>query len=89
MANANRAPAIGDIAGAFVDKGAVLDIPFTATDVDGNPIAFTISGLPGFASYLQGEGSVGADGHDTSGGTLRFSPGDGQRGDRQLTNGTV
>ncbi|ROZ61645.1 Ig-like domain-containing protein [Ramlibacter sp. WS9] len=85
VTNANRAPVIGDIAAAFVDKGAVLEIPFTATDIDGNPITFTVSGLPSFATYVQGEGSVGANGRYTSGGTLRFAPGEGQRGDYAIT----
>ena len=31
--NANRAPTIGDIANAFVDAGAVLDIPVPAPRV--------------------------------------------------------
>lgn len=36
--NANRAPEIGDIQNVILDKGAVIEIPVSATDADGNPL---------------------------------------------------
>ncbi|HLF95978.1 MAG TPA: CARDB domain-containing protein, partial [Methylococcaceae bacterium] len=80
VSNANRAPDIGDISNAFVDKGAVLEIPVQAVDADGNPLQLTLSGLPRFASYVQGDASAGQ-----ASGTIRFAPGEGDRGDYVLT----
>src|SRR5678815_383477 len=51
--NANRAPVLGDVVNAFVDRGATLDIPISAVDADGNPLTVTVSGLPSFATYTQ------------------------------------
>ena len=53
VANANRAPQIGDVSNAFVDRGAVLEIPVSASDADGNPVSLSLHGLPSFASYRQ------------------------------------
>src|SRR6185295_9180121 len=79
--NANRAPEIGDIANAFVDKGAVLEIPVSAVDAEGNPVQLTLAGLPRFASYIQN--APGANG--TASGVIRFAPGEGDRGDYVIT----
>jgi len=78
--NANRAPDIGDIANAFVDKGTTLDIPVTAVDADGNPMQLTLSGLPRFATYTQ---TTSVNGSAT--GTIHFAPGSGDRGDYVIT----
>ena len=67
MAGLMCAPLIAPIGNAFVDKGATLDIPFDITNVDGNPILVSLSGLPRFASYTQNPPS--ANGHIT--GTIR------------------
>src|SRR5690606_30231972 len=53
VSNANQAPQIGSVSNAFVDRGAVLEIPVSATDADGNPVTLTVSGLPPFATYTQ------------------------------------
>ena len=81
VSNANIAPVIGDISNAFVAKGAVLEIPITAVDPDGNPLSVTIFGLPEFASYTQNPPN--ANGVVT--GTIRFAPGANSRGDYTLT----
>ena len=78
--NANRAPDIGDISNAFVDKGAVIEIPVSAMDADGNPMQLTLSGLPRFATYTQ---STSANG--SASGVIRFAPGEGDRGDYVIT----
>ena len=81
VANANRAPDIGSIGNAFVDKGGVLEIPVSAFDVDGNPIQITISGLPRFATYTQASSS----GNGSATGVIRFAPGANDRGDYTIT----
>ena len=81
VANANRAPVIGAVSNAFVNKNATLDIPVSATDIDGNPVTLTISGLPSFASYVQ----TSAPGAATASGYIHFAPTDGQRGDYTIT----
>ena len=84
VANANRAPEIGSVANAFVDRGAVLEIPISAQDADGNALTVTIQGLPAFASYTQTSSTASAQaGHIT--GIIRFAPGAGQRGDYTIT----
>ena len=81
VANANRAPDVGSIGNAFVDKGGVLEIPVSAVDVDGNPIQITISGMPRFATYTQDSSS--SNGSTT--GVIRFAPGANDRGDYTIT----
>ena len=81
VANANRAPEIGAISNAFVDKGAVLEIPVTAVDVDGNPIQISISGLPRFATYTQ----TPSTGNGAVTGVIRFAPEANDRGDYTVT----
>ncbi len=80
VGNANRAPDIGDISNAFVDKGGVIEIPVSALDADGNPIQISISGLPRFATYTQNPSSNG-----TASGVIRFAPGANDRGDYTIT----
>ncbi|EXI65626.1 MAG: rhombotarget A [Candidatus Accumulibacter adjunctus] len=85
VANANRAPLIGDIAAASVDRGDTIDIRVTASDVDarlsGAPVHLDFAGLPRFARFI-------ADGSSAPGeasGWLRFAPGEGDRGDYLIT----
>jgi hypothetical protein len=78
--NANRAPVLGDVVNAFVDRGATLDIPISAVDADGNPLTVTVAGLPSFATYTQ---TSAAGSHVT--GVIHFAPGAGHRGDYTLT----
>jgi hypothetical protein len=89
VSNANRAPQIGDLGNAFVDAGGVLEIPFSVGDVDGNPIAIEISGLPRFATYTQlPPAATGPEADPSSAplrGAIRFAPGAGDRGDYTLT----
>jgi len=89
VSNANRAPQIGDLGNAFVDAGSVLEIPFSVRDLDGNPIAISISGLPRFASYTQLPPAATGPDDDPSAaqlrGSIRFAPGAGDRGDYTLT----
>ena len=80
VANANRAPDIGDVSNAFVDKGSVIEIPVNAVDADGNPLQLTVSGLPRFATYTQTSSANG-----TASGVIRFAPGTGDRGDAAIT----
>ena len=72
VTNANRAPQIGDLTNAFVDRGAVLDIPISATDADGNPLTITVQGLPPFASYTQ---TASIAGGSAVTGVIHFAPG--------------
>jgi subtilase family serine protease len=81
VANANRAPEIGDIGNAFVDKGSALEIPVSVLDADGNPVQVTISGLPRFATYTQDPSS----GNGSTNGVIRFAPGTNDRGDYTIT----
>ncbi|HAY08473.1 MAG TPA: hypothetical protein DCY18_00810, partial [Thauera sp.] len=79
--NANRAPQLGDISNAFVDRGAVIEIPVSASDADGNPVELSFAGLPRFATYTS---NPSAD-PSAPGGVLRFAPGAGDRGDYVIT----
>ncbi|MCI4427871.1 MAG: putative Ig domain-containing protein, partial [Burkholderiales bacterium] len=81
VSNANRAPEIGDIANAFVDKGNIIEIPVSAVDADGNPVQLTFSGLPRFAAYTQNPSSA----NGSASGVIRFAPGAGDRGDYAIT----
>ncbi|WP_198080418.1 CARDB domain-containing protein, partial [Acinetobacter calcoaceticus] len=77
--NANRTPEIGDVQSVIVDKGAVIEIPITATDKDGNPIELQIEGLPNFATYTQSQSGSNVKG------VIRFAPQAGHRGDYTIT----
>ncbi|HEX4879001.1 MAG TPA: putative Ig domain-containing protein, partial [Limnobacter sp.] len=79
--NANRAPIVGDMGNAFVDRGAVLDVPVFATDLDGNAVTIQLDGLPRFAQFIQQTGLENGQ----AAGVLRFSPGEGDRGDHVIT----
>ncbi|MES2942354.1 MAG: putative Ig domain-containing protein, partial [Pseudomonadota bacterium] len=81
VTNANRAPQIGNISNATLYKGATLDIPVTAADIDGNPVTLTITGLPPFATYTQSTLTGAA--HVS--GVIHFAPGEGMRGDYAIT----
>ncbi|MDR0673568.1 MAG: putative Ig domain-containing protein, partial [Zoogloeaceae bacterium] len=78
--NANRAPQIGDIAHAVVEKGGMLEIPILVNDVEGNPLELTFAGLPAFAAFIRG-----ADRPGEIAGVLRFTPGAGDRGDYAIS----
>ena len=57
----NQAPVLALIANQGVDETANLVIPLSATDADGNSLAFSHSGLPTFCSLsdnLNGTGSI-------------------------------
>jgi hypothetical protein len=41
------------IVNAFVDKGDIIEIPIGITDVDGNPIELTFTGLLSFATFIR------------------------------------
>ena len=77
--NANRTPEIGDLQSVIVDKGAVIEIPVSATDKDGNPIELKIEGLPPFATYTQTQSGSNVKG------IIRFAPQAGHRGDYTIT----
>jgi len=47
---ANRAPVLAAIGNKTVDEGATLTISLSATDPDGDALAFSATGLPGFCS---------------------------------------
>ena len=81
VSNTNRAPIIGSVINATLYKGATLDIPVYATDVDGNPVTLTLSGLPSFATYTQ----TSAAGASAATGTIHFAPGEASRGDYTIT----
>jgi len=74
--NANRAPQLTAIVNHSVARGAVLEIPVSASDPDGNPLVLTASGLPDFASFVD---------HGDGSGLLRFAPDFGDRGDYAIT----
>jgi YD repeat-containing protein len=82
VANTNRPPVLDPIANAAVMRGEVLEIPITATDADGNPIALSamnaLTGfeLPGFVMFID---------HGDGTGTLRVAPAFGDRGDLVVT----
>ncbi|MEG2268017.1 MAG: hypothetical protein RSC68_27290, partial [Acinetobacter sp.] len=77
--NANRAPEIGNLESVIVDKGAVIEVPITAIDKDGNPIELQIDGLPSFATYIQTQSGSNVKG------VIRLAPEAGHRGDYTIT----
>lgn len=54
----NHAPSITDISNQSLDAGTSMNIPVTATDVDGNPITYSTLNLPAFVTLVQSGGSV-------------------------------
>jgi len=59
-------PTVTVPAGLSVNEGDVASLAFTGTDADGDPVALTMQGLPGFASFSD-------NGNNT--GTLTVAPG--------------
>ena len=54
----NDAPVLAAIGDQTVDEGATLSVPLSATDVDGDALAFGSTTLPGFASITDnGDGT--------------------------------
>ena len=51
----NDAPVLAAIGDQTVDEGATLSVPLSATDVDGDALAFGSTTLPGFASITDNE----------------------------------
>src|SRR5207302_7969456 len=49
--NADRAPQLAIVGNQSVERGATLDLPVTASDPDGDPLAFKVTGLPRFATF--------------------------------------
>ena len=75
-ATANRAPTWSPISGPTLNEGGSLTLPLVANDPDGDPLILTISGLPGFASFIDG-------GNGTA--TLSLNPGFADSGTYTLT----
>ncbi len=62
----NREPIVSPIADQVVNEGALLTLPVSASDPDGDPITLTAANLPPGASFIDnGSGS----------GTLSYTPG--------------
>ena len=58
--NANHAPQITEISNAVMQEGETLEISFSATDEDGDPVSLTAGNLPGFATFTDNENGSGA-----------------------------
>ncbi|MBI3350329.1 MAG: putative Ig domain-containing protein, partial [Burkholderiales bacterium] len=94
--NANRPPVVPAQQNLTVQKGQTIDVPFSVTDADGNPLnlAFTVTlkGLP-YAVSVNGQPTREGGGTplfnlvSTGNGTgyLRITPGDRDRGDYIVT----
>ena len=55
----NRPPVLDPIGDQAVDEGDSLNLPVTASDPDGDPLAFTADGLPPFVTFLDnGDGTA-------------------------------
>ncbi len=64
--NVNRAPVLAAIGDQAMPEGAVLQLPLSATDPDGDTLSFSTANLPAFAGLSDnGDGT----------GTLTFQPG--------------
>ncbi len=66
ISEANRAPALAPINDTSVFEAAVLDLPVSATDPDGDALTITASTLPPFAQLTD---------HGNGTATLRLAPG--------------
>lgn len=65
-----------DVDNQTIARDAVLDVPLNAVDLDGNPIAITVTGLPRFGALVDhGDGTA----------SIRFTPSVGDRGDYAVT----
>lgn len=62
----NDPPVLDLILDQVMDEGAVLTLSITASDVDGDPLTLSASGLPSFASFAD---------HGNGAGTLSLAPG--------------
>ena len=69
--NVNRAPSIAAIGAKTVDEGAIVAFGLTATDADGDPIAFSGVALPSTAVLIDNGGGRA---------TFRWCPGFDQQG---------
>lgn len=56
--NSNDAPVIGGTPPAVVQEGAFYNFRPTASDADGNPLSFSISGKPRWASFDAANGAL-------------------------------
>jgi P pilus assembly chaperone PapD/predicted esterase len=54
----NHAPGITNISDQSLDAGTSINLPVTATDVDGDPITYSTLNLPSFVTLVQSGGSV-------------------------------
>jgi len=62
----NLAPTLADVANQTVNEGASLTLTFTATDINDDPITFSLTGNPSFGTFTDnGNGSA----------TLQLTPG--------------
>jgi hypothetical protein len=50
VSDVNRAPVLAPIANPILDEAAVLDVPISASDPDGDPITLSGTNLPPFAT---------------------------------------
>ncbi len=71
VTNLNRTPVLAAIANQSMEEGAVLNLPVSATDPDGNAISLSAQGIPTFGSFSDNGGGTGS---------LQFSPGFGSAG---------
>ncbi|MGE3310329.1 MAG: Ig-like domain-containing protein, partial [Limisphaerales bacterium] len=81
VVNANRPPVLAPVENLSVDRGQILEVPFSSTDPDGNPLTWNLDNespgypLPSFVTF-----QVLPDGTAV----MRLEPGDGDRGDYPL-----
>ncbi|HND51211.1 MAG TPA: putative Ig domain-containing protein, partial [Pirellulaceae bacterium] len=67
----NRTPKVASIANGSAARGAVIDVPVSAIDPDGDALTLSALDLPAFATFVDnGDGS----------GNIRFAPSTGDRG---------
>ncbi|MCB9066625.1 MAG: tandem-95 repeat protein [Calditrichae bacterium] len=71
VTNLNRTPVLTAITNQSMEEGAVLNVPVSATDPDGNAISLSAQGIPTFGSFSDNGGGTGS---------LQFSPGFGSAG---------
>ena len=76
IGNVNRAPLVPVIENQTVQRGTTLELPIQTTDLDGDPLVLTVSGLPRFGSFVD---------HGDGTGLLRFTPDYGDRGNFAIT----
>lgn len=60
VANANAPPALGFISDRTIDPGTMAILSFWAVDDDGDPLVFTVDGLPAYGQFTDfGDGTSG------------------------------